>query len=154
MKIAELVETLAAQQSVKHICKRITTLQEATRLWNWIDEQNEPEMLWAVMLSAVPWAFANTNGTLQHRVNSIKFAYNDDSHDYGLYTVIQKRRNLDIGEFWDSRTDEDGEFWQLCDEHDSPVRCQSGIRSRLLCISAAWLTCGIAATVLFFELSN
>jgi len=79
MNIAELVETLAAQQSVKHICKCTTNLKDATRLWNWIDEQDNPEPLWSVMLAALPWAFSKPQGELfHHRVNSMRFTYDAD----------------------------------------------------------------------------
>ncbi len=136
MTMTELVETLAAQQSVKHICQRITTQQEATRLWNWIDLQDEPEPLWAIMLIQLPWAFDDRRDP-----NTIRFEYNyTGGYEFDIGKP-ESDNQLDIGEYWDSRSDEEGDFWQLCDKDDLPVRCRPGMRSWLLPLAALSMLC-------------
>ena len=51
-------------------CKRIKTLKLATMLWNWIDDQKEPEKLWDIMKKVIPWAFFDKGDS-----NSMKFTY-------------------------------------------------------------------------------
>ena len=48
---------------------KIGNLQEATVLWNWIDEQDDPEPLWEMMMKGSPWAFRDGSP------NSIRFTY-------------------------------------------------------------------------------
>lgn len=46
------------------------TLWHATRLWNWIDYQEEPEPLWAIMRQMLPFVFEDARYS-----NSIYFTY-------------------------------------------------------------------------------
>jgi hypothetical protein len=58
-----------AIERVARIAAKCSTAQQATRLWNWIDAQPEPEPLWLAMLAAAPRWFETID------VNSIHFAY-------------------------------------------------------------------------------
>lgn len=55
---------------VQNHCKKIKTLKQATRLWNWVDCQSNCDELWDVMVKEVPLAFSDLNNPC-----SIKFAY-------------------------------------------------------------------------------
>ena len=44
---------------VERICRKLNTRREASRLWNVIDHQVDPEPLWDAMLARVPWAFSD-----------------------------------------------------------------------------------------------
>jgi hypothetical protein len=82
---AQRVERICRKIYFNHRCKNRTvppdaivngedvhaiTLWQATRLWNWIDRQDEPEQLWAIMLEYLPFAFKQSGD-----VNSIAFTY-------------------------------------------------------------------------------
>lgn len=85
--------TVTAEQIVERTCRKIAfahcirqcigfdeygdgepvdepTLIQSTRLWNWIDQQANPEPLWEIMLREVPFVFRDADDT-----NSIRFAY-------------------------------------------------------------------------------
>lgn len=51
-------------------CEKIRSLKNATRLWNWIDHQDEPEPLWCIMTGLVSWAFDDPNDP-----NTVRFTY-------------------------------------------------------------------------------
>ena len=67
-------------ERVTALCQRITSLRtstrlntslrNATRLWNWIDHQKNPERLWAVMLIEIPWVFRDATSP-----NTMRFTY-------------------------------------------------------------------------------
>jgi hypothetical protein len=68
---------------VRKLCNRIRRLKDATRLWNWIDHQDEPSELWDTMTRYMPWAFRDPDNA-----DSIKFTYDDADHeDENEYTV-------------------------------------------------------------------
>ena len=69
-------------ESVEHVMNEIDDFRHehgqqlalvyATSLWNWIDHQREPEILWAAMAHRLPWCFSDPTDT-----NSIHFAYSN-----------------------------------------------------------------------------
>ena len=61
----------AIRHRVESICDRFRhNPKQLTRLWNWIDCQEEPEPLWAIMTRMVPWAFRNPVNP-----NTMEFTY-------------------------------------------------------------------------------
>ena len=58
-----------SSELVYQTAAKIETLNQATVLWNWIDEQEEPEPLWEMMMLGAPWAFRDGSA------NSIRFTY-------------------------------------------------------------------------------
>lgn len=52
----------------QRICDKCHTLEQAVRLWNWIDHQDDPEWMWNELMAACPWAFASLRS-----FNSIRF---------------------------------------------------------------------------------
>lgn len=55
---------------VQHIAKRCRTVEQVTRVWNWIDHREAPEPLWDSLRASCPWAFADPKNT-----NSMLFSY-------------------------------------------------------------------------------
>jgi hypothetical protein len=61
---------MTASNKINRVMAKVNSLRNATRVWNWIDSQANPEPMWAAMLVAMPWAFRD-----QDDVNSIIFTY-------------------------------------------------------------------------------
>lgn len=62
--------------------KKLKSLYQATKLWNWIDHQENPEPLWGAMRQAAPWAFRDPSDA-----NSIEFTYARPGSRYRTYCV-------------------------------------------------------------------
>ena len=67
----------ATERRITNLCRKCRNLVDATRIWNWIDCQSEPEVLWAIMAKEIPWVFDNPSN-----VNSMKFTYAADVLEY------------------------------------------------------------------------
>lgn len=59
---------------VEEAALNLKTQYQATRLWNWIDSQSSPEILWGAMMAGAGWAFRDGSDA-----NSICFVYDRNS---------------------------------------------------------------------------
>ena len=85
-----------AADRVFDLCLTITSRKNATRLWNHIDHQPDPEPLWQIMLDMLPWAFARRGS-----VNSIILEYDvrntrPFSHDRIWYAANYSAKHGDV----------------------------------------------------------
>ena len=51
-------------KSMERFCRvlsKVGTQRQATRVWNWVDHQGNPEPYWDLMMSEIPWAFCGNS---------------------------------------------------------------------------------------------
>ena len=89
MKTITISQCDKANFLYKHNEER-SALLRLTRLWNWLDCQDNSEYGWSLMLGLVPWAFHN-----RYNPNSMKFTYPNWQCEYNDKTTIVAAHNAD-----------------------------------------------------------
>lgn len=74
MNYAQTIRTGSRLERVHELCLDLKNQYQATKLWNWIDNQMDSYELWGVMLDAASWAFDDADDP-----NSIRFVYDRQS---------------------------------------------------------------------------
>ena len=78
LKIPDIVELANCLESpgvemisrFTELCKTCGNLKNATRLWNFADNQSDPEFFWFLLSDICPWAFSDPKN-----FNSLHFTY-------------------------------------------------------------------------------
>lgn len=87
MKQITISQCDKANYEFKRIGERPALLR-LTRLWNWLDCQDNSEYGWSIMLGLCPYAFHN-----RYNPNSLKFTYPNWNCSYGNSATIVSAHN-------------------------------------------------------------
>ena len=93
MKSLTISQCDKASYLFKHNDERAALLR-LTRLWNWLDTQDNSEYGWSIMLGLVPWAFHN-----RYSANSLRFTYPNWHCSYNGLDTIVSAHNSDHARF-------------------------------------------------------
>ena len=91
MNYAQTIRTASRSQRVHELCLNLKNQYQATKLWNWIDNQMDSYELWGVMLDAAWWAFDDAEDE-----NSIRFVYDRNAWDNTLcFRLAEEHRKIE-----------------------------------------------------------